>query len=420
MSEQAPTRADALRATAARVDLASVPAARHEPPLPPPETPFVGLVPFAARDAPFFFGRERERRLIAANLMASRLTLLYGASGVGKSSVLRAGVEHDLRAFAGRELRQGNLPEWIPVVFASWRDDPLSALRDEIAATLAATFGELAPEPPSAGRFDDALTQWIADLDALAGDAHGDRRMRLLIILDQFEEYFLYHADDDGAGTIAVELPAAVNREGLRRRAGTALRHLRDDDARDLPGLLSAARPAVPALHRAVDPAPVGGQGAARPGDRASADTPVGRTPCPGCAPPARVVVRRGSAQRDAVHGPWPAGPAGRQTAEQAGDGCGGPSASTFSATGCAASARRRAPAAPAPAPTAPGSAWVTFSAGSVWETPSSAWAASGTAGAALAAPAPAAAKAAPRAATPRVLAADCFMKCVLEWVTGK
>ena len=45
------------------------------------------------------------------------------------------------------------------------------------------------------------------------------------------------------------------------RRAGPALRHLRDDDARDLPGLLPAAGPAVPALHRAVDPAALGGQG---------------------------------------------------------------------------------------------------------------------------------------------------------------
>src|SRR5690606_10162430 len=52
-----------------------------------------------------------------------------------------------------------------------------------------------------------------------------------------------------------------------------------------------------------------------------------------------------------------------------------------------------------------------TFSAGTAWVTVSSAEPASGSAGAAVAAPAPVAAKAAPRAATPRVLAADCFMK---------
>ena len=38
-----------------------------------------------------------ERRIVAANLRASRLTILYGPSGVGKTSLLRAGVVHDLR-----------------------------------------------------------------------------------------------------------------------------------------------------------------------------------------------------------------------------------------------------------------------------------------------------------------------------------
>src|SRR5580698_4604891 len=56
------------------------------------DCPYVGLTPFTEEDAEFFFGRERERRIIAANLRTSRLTLLYGSSGVGKSSVLRAGV----------------------------------------------------------------------------------------------------------------------------------------------------------------------------------------------------------------------------------------------------------------------------------------------------------------------------------------
>ena len=38
----------------------------------------------------------------------------------------------------------------------------------------------------------------------------------LLIILDQFEEYFLYHPQEDGEGTFAVEFPRVVNRPDLR------------------------------------------------------------------------------------------------------------------------------------------------------------------------------------------------------------
>jgi hypothetical protein len=38
---------------------------------------------------------------------------------------------------------------------------------------------------------------------------------RLLIILDQFEEYFLYHAQEDGPGSFAVEFPKAINNPAL-------------------------------------------------------------------------------------------------------------------------------------------------------------------------------------------------------------
>ncbi len=66
------------------------------------ECPYAGLMPFTEEQAAFFFGREAEREIITANLMASRLTLLYGPSGVGKSSVLNAGVAHHLRAEQAR------------------------------------------------------------------------------------------------------------------------------------------------------------------------------------------------------------------------------------------------------------------------------------------------------------------------------
>ena len=53
--------------------------------------PYVGLDYFVEEDAGLFFGRDGERKRIIGNLRASRLTLLYAESGVGKSSLLRAG-----------------------------------------------------------------------------------------------------------------------------------------------------------------------------------------------------------------------------------------------------------------------------------------------------------------------------------------
>ena len=54
--------------------------------------PYLGLVPYSEADADFFFGRQSDTQIIVANCLTTRVTLFYGASGVGKSSVLYAGV----------------------------------------------------------------------------------------------------------------------------------------------------------------------------------------------------------------------------------------------------------------------------------------------------------------------------------------
>src|SRR5437764_6189102 len=62
-----------------------------------PSSPYKGLRPFLEDDASIFFGRDKETRIISANLRTRRLTLLYGPTGVGKSSVLGAGVLNHLK-----------------------------------------------------------------------------------------------------------------------------------------------------------------------------------------------------------------------------------------------------------------------------------------------------------------------------------
>src|SRR5919199_6552645 len=93
------------------------------------DSPFVGLRPFTAREADFFFGRENEIRVLVANLRAARLTLLYGPSGVGKSSILRAGVAQELRRRARRNLERRESPELAVLVLAPWGGDPVFAPR---------------------------------------------------------------------------------------------------------------------------------------------------------------------------------------------------------------------------------------------------------------------------------------------------
>lgn len=146
-----------------------------------PESPYKGLNAFedSELDALLFFGRERETEIVVANLIASRLTVLYGPSGVGKSSLLGAAVARELRA----------LPEQpVVAVLSSWSEDPVTALAQAVREAT--------------GRDDDGGAEELI----LAIQSTRD----VYLVLDQAEEYFLYHADDAGAGSFAELLPALL------------------------------------------------------------------------------------------------------------------------------------------------------------------------------------------------------------------
>ena len=99
-------------------------------------SPYRGLAPFedTELDALYFFGRERDTEIVVANLIASRLTVLYGPSGVWKSSLLFATVARSLRA----------LPEApVVVVFSSWGGDPTEELAAAISEVAGIETGDL-------------------------------------------------------------------------------------------------------------------------------------------------------------------------------------------------------------------------------------------------------------------------------------
>lgn len=164
--------------------------------------PYVGLVPFSDQDAEWFFGRERERQMITSNLVASRLTLLYGESGVGKTSVLQAGVVHHLRGRARQQMDQDGRPRFVVVEFSAWQGDPMPALLEAIRHSVKTVYqsrpDRMPALPPAALRGDRtvALDETLARWAEVVGTS-------FLLIMDQFEEYFLYHAQEDGPGTFA-------------------------------------------------------------------------------------------------------------------------------------------------------------------------------------------------------------------------
>jgi hypothetical protein len=164
-------------------------------------SPYQGLAPYLEQDAAFFFGRERERDLIKANLMASRLTILYGESGVGKSSVLRAGVAYQLHRLADQNRAEFGHPLLALAVFNrwnEWRDDPARGVTEAVLQAVARSLGQDA----ALGDGARLLPTVVAAADAVQGD--------IMLLLDQFEEYFLY-AKDDGPGSFASEFVQLVN-----------------------------------------------------------------------------------------------------------------------------------------------------------------------------------------------------------------
>lgn len=152
--------------------------------------PYRGLAAYVEEDARLFFGRRRDSRIVSSNLVAARLTILYAPSGVGKSSLVRAGVAHQLHAD----------PDQALVVFDAWSGDPVLGLKSAVQRELTRLSRGLTP-----GALDASLDELFV---AAAKESTGD----LLVVLDQFEEYFDYPASSDVARSFEEQLARAVNR----------------------------------------------------------------------------------------------------------------------------------------------------------------------------------------------------------------
>jgi WD40 repeat protein len=177
------------------------------------KNPYVGLSHFTEETADRFFGRDTEIALIIGNLRASRLTLLYAESGVGKSSLLRAGVVARLHGNAERDMRSRGTPRLVPVVFSSWSEAPVAGLIRAIGDAVRPYLSEGARlDLP-----DDDLGRAI-EVASEAVEA------TLLVILDQFEEYFLYPEEVAEPRQLATQVARCVNRPDLRANFLISLR----------------------------------------------------------------------------------------------------------------------------------------------------------------------------------------------------
>jgi tetratricopeptide (TPR) repeat protein len=162
--------------------------------LPSDFCPYKGLRPYTEDDRAFFFGRNRDEQIVISNLYAAPLTVFYGASGVGKSSVLLAGAVPLLQ-------REANVSV---IVFRNWQD-PNFAEQLKLGAREAVS--------KKAGKSID--TDVSLPLDEFVSEIGGAVRGPLFFIFDQFEEYFLYHPQDTDNEIFEGEFARTVNRPDL-------------------------------------------------------------------------------------------------------------------------------------------------------------------------------------------------------------
>ncbi len=159
--------------------------------------PYRGLAAFGERDAEWFFGRERATAALAGRL-AERIgrgpLAVVGASGAGKSSLLRAGL---LPALGRGALPAAGSAGW-PVVTFTPTGQPLAELTRALSAALGAGF------PLGAARLRAQPAALGPALRAAGGGG------RVVLVVDQFEELFTLCLDGREAGAFVRALCLAA------------------------------------------------------------------------------------------------------------------------------------------------------------------------------------------------------------------
>jgi len=188
-----------------------------EQPQATPERPWLGLAHFTEADRDYFYGRDPEVRELTDRVRRAPLTVLYGVSGYGKSSIIGAGLVPMLRA-AGH-----------PIVLLRRCYDDLASRPlhgDVIAACASEIPGCTRPKAPEALTlwefFHDRSQPWFrrapAEEDADSTDAAGSAAWPVLI-LDQFEEIFVKGEDRASSNTEADTLARESARTFLTQLA---------------------------------------------------------------------------------------------------------------------------------------------------------------------------------------------------------
>ena len=152
------------------------------------EHPWLGLSSYTEETREYFHGRDEEVAELARRVQRKNLTVLFGQSGLGKTSLLRAGLVPRLRS-------EGYCPVYVRIDYAPESPPPAEQIKQAIHKATAAVGDWTRPGTALAG---ESLWEFLHHRGDLLRDA-GGRTLLPLLIFDQFEEIFtLAQADDRG------------------------------------------------------------------------------------------------------------------------------------------------------------------------------------------------------------------------------
>ena len=150
--------------------------------------------PSPRKRARFFYGREEEVAELARRVQRKLLTVLFGQSGLGKTSILRAGLVPRLRD-------QGYCPVYVRIDYCRDAPEPAEQIKQAIIRRphAAPAHGRRPASPPRASRCGNSCTTATTCCAMRTAST-----LMPLLIFDQFEEIFtLAQSDESGRARAA-------------------------------------------------------------------------------------------------------------------------------------------------------------------------------------------------------------------------
>jgi len=144
--------------------------------------PFPGLRPFAPEDSDLFFGREVESEEIIGKMLKNRYVAVLGASGNGKSSLINCGVLPKVRNLKIEESSVWRIISFMP------GNNPFGNL----ALALSEGISNSGQKNIDRNKILSELLNNPDDLASVVGEYMIKSDENILLVIDQFEEFFRY------------------------------------------------------------------------------------------------------------------------------------------------------------------------------------------------------------------------------------